>query len=90
MKGTSTQNLLKQVYEDLKIAYICDEPHTISMDEIKVILDILDNIGEFKMRIMKLHQEKLEVALIKKKSQITFTQQELKDLCEFLNMFLYN
>jgi hypothetical protein len=45
---------------------------------------------KFKMRLMKLHQEKLEVVLMKKESQVTFTQQELKDLCEFLNMFLYD
>lgn len=49
-----------------------------------------DKCEEFKMRLMKLHQEKLEIALLKKESQITFKQQELKDLCEFLNTFLYN
>jgi hypothetical protein len=47
-------------------------------------------IEEFKMRLMKLHQEKLEVILSKKEGQVTFTQQELEDLCEFLNTFLYD
>lgn len=40
----SNIELLKSVYEDLKIAFIHEEPHTISMDEIEVILDVLDKV----------------------------------------------
>jgi hypothetical protein len=45
---------------------------------------------ELRMRLIKLHQEKLEPTLIERKDQISLTQQELEDLCEFLNIFLYD
>lgn len=45
---------------------------------------------ELRKRLMKLHQEKLEVALMKKKTETILSIQELEDLCEFLNTFLYD
>jgi hypothetical protein len=40
-------------------------------------------------RLMKLHQEKMEVALVNHQP-LTLTEDELKDLCEFCNSFLYD
>jgi hypothetical protein len=45
-KKTLNTNLLKRVYEDLKIAFIHKESLTINKDEIEAILDILDEIEE--------------------------------------------
>lgn len=37
-------DILKRIYEDLKIAFIHEESFTISMEEIEVILDVLDKV----------------------------------------------
>ena len=38
------EDLLKGIYEDLKIALIHGEMHTIGLDEVTVLLDVLDVI----------------------------------------------
>ena len=38
------EDLLKGIYEDLKIAFIHGEMHTIGLDEVTVLLDVLDVI----------------------------------------------
>ena len=43
-----------------------------------------------KDRLMKLHQEKLEVALVEKVNSLSLNLQEIKDICEFFNTFLYD
>ena len=50
--------------------------------------------NELRDRLMKLHQERLEQALSVMESEVTvdfkFTKEELEDLCEFMDSFLYD
>ena len=54
----------------------------------------MDN--KLKDRLMKLHQDKLEVVLMNSEAKnsihksVYLTHQEIEDLCEFLNGFLYD
>ena len=50
----------------------------------------MDSIEEIRGRLMKLHQEKLEVALANKDAPLSLDLQEIEDICEFFNCFLYD
>jgi len=50
---------------------------------------MVDDIESIKFRLMKLHQEKLEVAL-RDEDTLSLELQEIEDICEFMNTFLYD
>jgi len=49
----------------------------------------MDSIEVIKGRLMKLHQDKLEVALVHEDAPLSLDLEEIADLCEFFNCFLY-
>jgi len=45
---------------------------------------------DLRTRLMRLHQEKLEVFVEHKDTQCSLDLQEIEDICEFMNTFLYD
>jgi len=46
--------------------------------------------NELRDRLIKFHTEKLEVARFHEDAPLSLDLQEIDDLCEFLNTFLYD